>query len=296
MWFKRLAKLEKFQEWTWKFLAALPTLGLILFQHNAQLRHGIDTFPFTQDQFWYGWELWISTLGLILLLHRSCQRPNATKFRRPQIKHKVHPVPACQNDFSVPTACMFFFHRKKHLSVGFVPINYLVSDPVSQFKLSTNWIKINAPHKRKRLRTWTTSATVAATLHSANPLCCSSKANEDIQYLLTQIAQIYTKFEIDQKIQKGTINRTYASNGPVVLALKQSLAYTGMFFLLTIFKKKNELLTFSVNSNRRKFNGLINVRLCCLRFNFQDPSLNRRKTARTWCKCHIVIRKSSMKV
>lgn len=50
-----------------------------------------------------------------------------------------------------------------------------------------NHIKINAPHKR--LRTWTTSATVAATLNNANPLCCSSKTNEDIQYFLTQITQ-----------------------------------------------------------------------------------------------------------
>lgn len=50
----------------------------------------------------------------------------------------------------------------------------------------------------------------------------------------------YTQsLRLAKKIQKGTINRTYASNVPVVLALKQSLAYTGMFFLLTLFKKKS---------------------------------------------------------
>lgn len=139
MWFKKTGKAGEIPKVNMKVssLAALPTLGLILFQHNAQLRHGIDTFPFTQDQFWYGWELWISTLGLILLLHRNCQCPNATKFRRPQIKHKVHPAAACQNDFSVPTACMFFFHRKKkHLWVLYQSTIYMVFDHVSQLKLS----------------------------------------------------------------------------------------------------------------------------------------------------------------
>lgn len=231
MWFKKTGKAGEIPKVNMKVssLAALPTLGLILFQHNAQLRHGIDTFPFTQDQFWYGWELWISTLGLILLLHRNCQCPNATKFRRPQIKHKVHPAAACQNDFSVPTACMFFFHRKK-TSVGFVPINYIYGFwPCFSVKVikkieskSTHHANDSGPGPRQPLLPQRCTVLIR--------YAAVQKQMKTYNIFLHKLHKYTQSLTLTKKIQKGTINRTYASNVPVVLALKQRLAYTGMFF------------------------------------------------------------------
>lgn len=250
MWFKRLAKLEKFQEWTWKFLAALPTLGLILFQHNAQLRHGIDTFPFTQDQFWYGWELWISTLGLILLLHRNCQRPNATKFRRPQIKHMFIQLQLVKMIFLfLPHVCSSSIEKK---SVGFVPINYIYGFwPCFSVKVikkieskSMHHTNDSGPGPRQPLLPQRCTVLIR--------YAAVQKQMKTYNIFLHKLHKYTQSLTSTKKIQKGTINRSYASNVPVVLALKQRLAYTGMFFCKQ-FLKKSDCWLFSVNSNRRKF-------------------------------------------
>ena len=127
---------------------------------------------------------------------------------------------------------MFFFHRKKNICQSTI---YMVFDHVSQLKLSKNESKSmhhtndSGPGPRQPLLPQRCTVLIR--------YAAVQKQMKTYNIFLHKLHKYTQSLTLTKKIQKGTINRTYASNVPVVLALKQRLAYTGMFFCKQFLEK-----------------------------------------------------------